>query len=135
MTPDERAIRLNELAQGLRSLDDETRWFERQDPAVRRAILAELAFYAWQARAAEQDRDAAIRRAGIKPGDTAAVLLRAGVPHVQLRKICALPDYQQVPAFRLLAALFGVADDRRRAQCAGQCTHPWHQLSSRRGPA
>ena len=128
MIPGKHLVRLNQLAQGKRSLEDEVRWFERLDPAARREVLDELAFYAWQARAEEDDREAAILRAGIKPGDTAAVLLRVGRPHVQLRKICALPDYQQVPAFRLLAALFGVADDRRRVQSAGQCSHGWHHL-------
>ncbi|WP_410564350.1 DUF5958 family protein [Amycolatopsis sp. cmx-4-61] len=128
MSLDGHAVRLNQLAQGTRSVEDETRWFEGLDPAGRRDVLDELAFYASQARAGEEDREAAILRAGIKPGDTAAVLLRAGPPHTQLRKICALPGYQQVPAFRLLAALFGVADDRRRVQCAGQCTHGWHHL-------
>ncbi|MEV6830233.1 DUF5958 family protein [Amycolatopsis sp. NPDC051102] len=135
MTLGERAVRLNELAQGLRPPAEEARWFERQDPPTRRAVLDELACYAGQARAGEEDRDEAILRSGVKPGDTAAVLLRVGPPHGRLRKICALPDYQQVPAFRLLAALFGVADDRRRAQCGGQCSHEWHHLSSRRGPA
>jgi hypothetical protein len=126
--PGKHEVRLNELAQGRRSIEDEARWFERLEPADRREVLDELAFYAWQARAGEEDREAAVLRAGIKPGDTAAVLLRVGPPHVQLRKICALPDYQQVPAFRLVAALFAVADDRRRVQCAGQCTHAWHHL-------
>ncbi|WP_328612682.1 DUF5958 family protein [Amycolatopsis sp. NBC_00355] len=123
----EHSARLNEPARGIRSLDDGTRWFARQDPAQRRVILDELAFYAGQARAAEEDRDEAIARAGIKTGDTAAVLLRAGRPDLQVRRICALPDYQQVPAFRLLVSLFGVADDRRRVRCGGTCHHAWHR--------
>ncbi|WP_442874528.1 DUF5958 family protein [Amycolatopsis sp. NBC_00438] len=76
----------------MRSLDDGTRRLERQDPAQRRVILDELAFYAGQARAAEEDRDEAIARAGIKTGDTAAVLLRAG-PGAITR-----PALKQLPA-------------------------------------
>ncbi|MFJ1760200.1 DUF5958 family protein [Amycolatopsis sp. NPDC088138] len=83
MIAGEHSARLNELARGSRSLDDGTRWFEQQNPAERRAVLDELAFYAGQARAAEEDRDEAIARAGIKTGDTAAVLLRAGRPDLQ----------------------------------------------------
>ncbi len=126
--PGKHSVRLNEPAQGIRALDDGARWFERRDPAERRVILDELAFYAWQARAGEEDRDEAITRAGIKAGDTAAVLLRAGEPRLRFRKICALPDYQQVPAFRLLVSVFGVADDRRRALCGSTGSHAWHRL-------
>ncbi|MCR6484207.1 DUF5958 family protein [Amycolatopsis sp. OK19-0408] len=128
MTPGERSDLLNRLAQRIRPLDEGAHWFERHDQAGRRAILDMLAEYVIQARADEQDRDEAITRAGVKEGDTAAVLLRVGEPRLQLRKICGLPGYQQVPAFRVLVSLLGVADDRRRVSCAGQCTHAWHQL-------
>jgi len=36
-----------------------------------------------------------------------------------------------VKAFRLLVALLGVADKRRRERfCADGCTHAWHRLAA-----
>ncbi|MFD7321069.1 DUF5958 family protein [Streptomyces sp. NPDC059875] len=43
----------------------------------------------------------------------------------------SLPAYELTKSFRLLVALFGIADTRRRAlYCAGGCGHAWHNLSA-----
>ncbi|MFE0192180.1 DUF5958 family protein [Streptomyces sp. NPDC058989] len=43
-----------------------------------------------------------------------------------------LPAYELTKAFRLLVALFSIADTRRRTlHCAGGCGHEWHNLSGR----
>ncbi|MET9412450.1 DUF5958 family protein [Streptomyces sp. NPDC002935] len=42
----------------------------------------------------------------------------------------ALPAYELTKSFRLLVALFSIADTRRRTlHCAGGCGHEWHNLS------
>ncbi|MDX2935586.1 DUF5958 family protein [Streptomyces ipomoeae] len=49
----------------------------------------------------------------------------------QLAKIINLPQGERVKAFRLLVALLGVADERRRARfCVNGCSHAWHNLGS-----
>ncbi|WP_274506119.1 DUF5958 family protein [Streptomyces murinus] len=49
--------------------------------------------------------------------------------------MATLPVHELTKSFRLLVALFGVADTRRRElYCAGGCTHAWHNLPGpRRG--
>ncbi|MGW3402826.1 DUF5958 family protein [Streptomyces zhihengii] len=40
-----------------------------------------------------------------------------------------LPATEHVKAFRVLVAVFAVADTRRRERhCKGACTHAWHNL-------
>ncbi|WP_406483046.1 DUF5958 family protein [Streptomyces sp. NBC_01615] len=49
-----------------------------------------------------------------------------------------LPSYDRARAFRLLVALFAIADTRRRERhCVGGCSHEWHQPDPREdaGPA
>nr|WP_256259290.1 DUF5958 family protein [Streptomyces mirabilis] len=42
-----------------------------------------------------------------------------------------LPSYDRARAFRLLVALFAIADTRRRERyCVGGCGHEWHRLSA-----
>ncbi|WP_327189671.1 DUF5958 family protein [Streptomyces xinghaiensis] len=42
-----------------------------------------------------------------------------------------LPAYELTKSFRLLIALFSIADTRRRTlYCAGGCSHAWHNLSA-----
>ncbi|MEU3026898.1 DUF5958 family protein [Streptomyces incarnatus] len=83
-----------------------------------------------QARAGEGDVAESIARSGIRAAHTPTVMLtkwRFGM--------AALPAHEVTKAFRLLVALFGVADTRRRKlYCAGGCTHEWHNLPDpRRG--
>ncbi|MFJ6528057.1 DUF5958 family protein [Streptomyces longwoodensis] len=41
----------------------------------------------------------------------------------------ALPGYELTESFRLLVALFSIADTHRRTlHCAGGCSHAWHNL-------
>ncbi|MGW2378501.1 DUF5958 family protein [Kitasatospora sp. NPDC001683] len=49
----------------------------------------------------------------------------------QLTKIIHLPQDERIKSFRLLVALLGVADERRRVRfCASGCRHGWHHLST-----
>ncbi|MEV5508231.1 DUF5958 family protein [Streptomyces orinoci] len=123
---------LNELAQGLRPLSEGLDWFEGLADDEQSLALRELAQFCVQARAVSDDGPEAIRRSGIRPTHTPAVLImRGGIGH-QLGKIAGLePVHERTKAFRLLVAVLSIADARRRARyCANGCGHQWHRLAS-----
>jgi hypothetical protein len=128
---DERTLRLNELAQGLRPLGQGVEWFENLAADEQFEVLRGLSGFCIQARATVEDGPESVRLAGIRPTHTPAVLITRGQLRGQLTKIISLPRDERVKAFRLLVALLGVADKRRRERfCADGCTHAWHQLSA-----
>ncbi|WP_328685492.1 DUF5958 family protein [Streptomyces sp. NBC_00343] len=133
---DERKVRLNELAQGLRPLAEGIEWFEGLAADERFEVLRDLGGFCVQARATLEDGPESVRLAGIRPTHTPAVLITRGQQlSAQLTKIINLPQDERVKAFRLLVALLGVADGRRREQlCAAGCTHAWHQLGREAAP-
>ncbi|WP_327231550.1 DUF5958 family protein [Streptomyces murinus] len=121
---------LNELAQGIKPLAEGVAWFEGLSEGDRREVLSTLVLFCGQARAVEGDVPESIARSGIRPTHTPAVMLtkwRFGM--------AALPAHELTKSFRLLVALFGIADTRRRKLwCAGGCAHEWHNLPGpRRG--
>ncbi|MEU3402183.1 DUF5958 family protein [Streptomyces filamentosus] len=127
----ERVVVLNQLAQGIRPLDQGVDWFGSLDGAEQFEVLRDLAGFCIQARALIEDGPEAIRRAGIRPTHTPAVLITRGHLAEQLAKIINLPQDERVKAFRLLVALLSVADERRRARfCAQGCSHAWHHLGT-----
>ncbi|MFF9179271.1 DUF5958 family protein [Streptomyces sp. NPDC014793] len=115
---------LNELAQGLRSVDEGVLWFKGLSEGDRRKVLHAVVLFSEQARARKEDVPDSIARSGIRPTHTPAVMLtkwRFGME--------ALPSYELTRSFRLLVALFSIADTRRRAlHCASGCSHAWHNL-------
>lgn len=121
---------LNELAQGLRPSSEGVEWFENLSEDDQRQALHALVLFCSQARAREDDVPASIARSGIRPTHTPAVMLtkwRFGMDR--------LPAYELTKAFRLLIALFSIADGRRRAlHCADGCGHEWHNLSAQPRP-
>ncbi|MGW0632309.1 DUF5958 family protein [Streptomyces sp. NPDC002758] len=116
---------LNELAQGLRPMAEGVEWFEALSEDGQRKVLHALVLFCGQAHAREDDVPESIARSGIRPTYTPAVMLtkwRFGMDQ--------LPAYELTKSFRLLAALFSIADTRRRTlPCAGGCGHEWHNLS------
>ena len=128
---DERAVRLNGLAQGLCPLGQGVEWFEGLPAEGQFEVLRDLAGFCIQAGATVEDGPESVCLAGIRPTHTPAVLI-AGQLRGQLEKIINLPEGERVKAFRLLVALLGVADKRRRELfCAGGCAHAWHWLAAR----
>jgi hypothetical protein len=115
---------LNELAQGLRPTAKGIEWFEGLSEDDRRKVLHTLVLFCGQARAREDDVPESIARSGIRPTHTPAVMLtkwRFGMDQ--------LPGYELTKSFRLLVALFSIADTRRRTlYCAEGCGHAWHNL-------
>lgn len=116
---------VNELAQGLRPTAEGVEWFEGLSEDGQRKVLHSLVEFCGQARACEDDVPESIARSGIRPTHTPAVMLtkwRFGM--------AALPAYELTKSFRLLVALFSIADTRRRTRhCADGCGHEWHNLS------
>ncbi|MFD5649542.1 DUF5958 family protein [Streptomyces sp. NPDC127039] len=115
---------LNELAQELRSVDEGVEWFKGLSEGDQRKVLHALVLFCGQARACEEDVPESIARSGIRLTHTPAVMLtkwRFGME--------TLPAYELTKSFRLLVALFSIADTRRRAlRCANGCGHAWHNL-------
>ncbi|MFE3557818.1 DUF5958 family protein [Streptomyces sp. NPDC059193] len=128
----DRDLILNELAQGLRPMPHGMEWFDGLSPEEQSETLLFLRHYCEQARAGEEDGPESIRRSGLRPTHTPAVLLVRGPINHQLGKIVSLaPLDERRKAFRLLVALLGVADERRREHfCADGCGHWWHNLSA-----
>jgi hypothetical protein len=120
---------LNELAQELKALETGIAWFSSLNPAEQGQVLRELSNYCIQAHPSQEETAESIRRAGLRPTHTPAMLIiRPGLPR-QLNKIIHLPQAERITSFRLLIALLGIADMRRRLQdCIDGCNHPWHHL-------
>jgi len=129
---DERTIILNELAQGLRPVPDGIAWFESLDDEEQINTLHVLGLFLLQAGATNDDAAESIERAGLKPTHTPAVLIARDPLPLYLGKVIGLPKEERLKSFRLLVALFTVADERRRrTRCANDCNHAWHHLDSR----
>ncbi|MFF3617315.1 DUF5958 family protein [Streptomyces sp. NPDC002580] len=124
-----RDVILNELAQGLRPMQEGVEWFDALPQEKQYEVLRHLSHHCLQARAVEEDGPESIRRAGLRPTHTPAVLITRSRIDQQLRKIAGLtPVDERRKAFRLLVALLAVADARRRVTfCRGDCGHWWHQ--------
>jgi hypothetical protein len=117
---------VNEVAQGLRTLDDGTTWFSALSPAGRQAVLQEVAGYAMQAHITTADGHAGVARSGVKPTANPSVMICMDPPRYGF---AALPADQHVKAFRVLVSVFSVADTRRRqTYCKGTYGHAWHNL-------
>src|SRR6478752_2328075 len=111
----ERDIILNELAQGLRPMSQGIEWFDTHSPEEQAGILLFLRHHCVQARAVAEDAPESIRRAGLRPTHTPAVLISRGRIDEQLGKIASLaPLDERRKAFRLLIAVLTIADARRR---------------------
>jgi hypothetical protein len=128
MRPSE--LQLNRIAQGLVHEDVGLQWFERLTAAERAAVLRDLAYITHQSNPKFEEVPQAVVRSGLNPTFTPCVVLRkADRPTNALSRIASLPEPEHVKSFRLLMALFSIADARRReTQCKDGCTHEWHNL-------
>ena len=125
----ERDIILNELAQGLRPMSQGIEWFDAHGPEEQAEVLLFLRHHCVQARAVTEDGPESIRRAGLRPTHTPAVLISRGSIDQQLGRIAGLTPVDERRKFRLLVAVLAVADERRRERfCSGGCGHWWHNL-------
>ncbi|MET9572887.1 DUF5958 family protein [Streptomyces virginiae] len=128
----ERDVMLNEFAQGLRPMSQGLEWFDALGPGGQSEALLCLRHHCVQARATQEDGPESVRRAGLRPTHTPAVLItRARFEH-QLGRIASLrPLDERRKALRLLVAVLAIADGRRRERfCPDGCGHWWHRLSA-----
>ncbi|MGI5404974.1 DUF5958 family protein [Streptomyces sp. CA-135486] len=132
----DRAVVLNELAQGLRPLSQGLEWFEGLTDVEQSVALRDLCQFCVQARATSGDALEGIRRSGLRPTHTPSVLVMRGQIDMQLGRVANLtPRHERIKAFRLLIQVLGLADARRRERfCADECSHEWHQLARGREP-
>jgi uncharacterized protein DUF5958 len=129
---DGRAVRgeteqvVNEIAQGLRMLDDGAAWFSGLSVAGRQEVLREAGGYVMQAHITAADGRAGVARSGVKPTANPSVMICMDPPRYGFAN---LPAEEHVKAFRVLVSVFAVADTRRReTECKGTCGHAWHHL-------
>ncbi|CAL9279814.1 DUF5958 family protein [Streptomyces sp. SudanB182_2057] len=117
---------VNEIAQGLRTLDAGVGWFSGLAPTCRQEVLREDAGYAMQAHITAADGRAGVARSGVKPTANPSVMICMDPPRYGF---AGLPATEHVNAFRVLVSVFAVADTRRReTYCRGACGHAWHNL-------
>lgn len=121
---------INEVAQGMRSLDEAVDWFSSLDEAGKDSVLREIVLYLIQVHVTAQDGRDGLARSGVKATMTPAVLIVREPILEQVGKIAGLPPNEHLKAFRVLLSTFAVADTRRREmECRGACGHAWHNLS------
>ncbi|MFI0716412.1 DUF5958 family protein [Streptomyces inhibens] len=127
MKPSERII--NEIAQGLISLEEGVKWFSSLEEADKKEVLHEIVRYAMQAHITTQDGREGVAKSGVKPTMTPAVLIAREPIVERMGTIINLPAAENTKAFRVLISAFSVADTRRReTECRGACSHEWHNL-------
>lgn len=119
---------VNEIAQGMRTLDAGMEWFSELAPAHRQEVLQEVAGYAMQAHVTAADGRAGVARSGVKPTANPSVMICMDPPRYGFAR---LPAAEHTAAFRVLVSVFAVADARRRAMyCKDGCGHAWHNLQT-----
>ncbi|WP_225636641.1 DUF5958 family protein [Streptomyces solaniscabiei] len=117
---------VNEIAQGLRTLDAGVAWFSGFASACQQEVLGEIAGYAMQAHVTAAEGRAGVARSGVKPTATPSVMICKDPPRYGF---AGLPAAEHVKAFRVLISVFAIADTRRReTYCKGTCRHAWHNL-------
>ncbi|MFE2936871.1 DUF5958 family protein [Streptomyces sp. NPDC059278] len=122
---------VNEIAQGLRTLDNGTAWFSGLTPAGRQEVLREVGGYVMQAHITAEDGCAGVARSGVKPTANPSVMICMDPPRYGFAN---LPADEHVKAFCVLVSVCAVADTRRReTDCRGTCGHAWHHLPTTAG--
>jgi len=129
LTPYE--LQLNRIAQDLISVADGVAWFQGLGSDEKRSVLRVLQHITNQAHPLKSEVEPAITQAGLKPTFTPCVIvLKAETPEKGFAKLPTLPQDEWVKSFRLLMALFTLADRRRRESvCRNGCSHEWHNLA------
>ena len=123
----ENEILLNQIAQGVRSLEDGLKLLAEIPPVTRKELWSSLRMMVQQAHPALDDVEEAIKLSNLKPSFTPCVLmLKDQRPH-QVQRITQLPENEAEKSFMLLIAVFAITDRRRRSSCPKDCCHGWHR--------
>jgi len=121
---------INEVAQGLRPMEEAVAWFSALEQSEQKAVLQEVVRHSMQAHATAEDGRVGQSLSGVKRTMTPAVLITREPILEQMGKIINLPSGEYIKSFRVLVSTFTIADTRRReTECRGTCSHAWHNLS------
>jgi len=121
-----RQLLLNRVAQDICPVHLLLEEVESADEPSRLAWFDELAMAVMQSHPMPTEVEQAIAHAGLKPTFTPCVLVRTKPFRQALRVMRGLPLDENPKTFRLLVALLGIADGRRRESCGRECNHWWH---------
>jgi hypothetical protein len=120
---------INEVTQGLRSMEEAVSWFSSLEQVEQKEVLHEVVRYSIQAHVTDEDGRVGLSQSGVKPTMTPAVLIVREPILEQMGEMIDLPSNEYVKSFRVLLSTFAVADTRRReTECRGACSHDWHNL-------
>jgi hypothetical protein len=123
-------IQINSFAQGLRTMNELTDWFELKDNQLKRDILSQTWDFLQNTRPTDGEINEGINNSGQKDTYTAATLLRRFNFKEARLKIMELPDNELTKTFKYIVTIFKVSDTRRRTvECKGLCGHFWHNLT------
>ena len=130
LSPD--AKMLNRVAQGRLPFIDAVRWFESLLESEQPGWLRTIALMCHQSHPLSEEIDPAIMLGELKPTFTPCVMVRTALrPEHALDRIVDLPAGERQKAFRLMFALYCIADTRRRqTQCKNGCSHEWHNFDT-----
>lgn len=121
----ETEILLNQIAQEVRSVEEGLQLITSSDGAE--DLWLALRMMVRQAHPTALDVEEAIVSAGLKPTYTPCVLLLKDQRPHQVQRVMTLPENELEKAFRLLLAVFAIADRRRQESCPVNCQHGWHR--------
>jgi hypothetical protein len=130
-------VHLNEVAQGLRSLDESCSTFMSKSTDEQLVILRELAFFCREASANRWDVRRAIKQAGLpthfhplwRPGRKwSSFGENFGTTKRGKRILDELNPQELSRQYDYLMRLFTIADATRRRFCGSNCGHWWHNL-------
>ena len=125
----DRELKINQIAQGLVSMEDGLKWFNDASPEQRVEIMRSLDLCVFQSHPTEDDIEKGIKKSGLKQTYTPCVLILKKPLDQAREQIMSLADLDLRRSFVLLISVFSVADSRRReTECKGQCSHEWHNM-------
>ncbi|NKC16808.1 MAG: hypothetical protein GKR94_32830 [Gammaproteobacteria bacterium] len=129
-------IYLNQLAQGIKSVNKAVEWFVDLADNFQLDVLTKLAFFILQAGGLGRDVEEAIFLSGLRKTYTPCqLLLKAQRDEPEgnillkqvLTKAINLPENERQKSFRLLLALFSIADKRKRSRGLDPDKYWWHR--------
>jgi hypothetical protein len=120
-------ILLNRLRQNPSIVADGEQWFDSLGAAKQHVVLQILAHMAIQSGATANDVERAIQLAKLKPTFTPCVVFLRNDMRIACAKALGLPTGEFQRLFRLLLAIYALADERRLLTCGQSCEHWWHE--------
>ncbi|GLS25727.1 DUF5958 family protein [Marinibactrum halimedae] len=128
-------IYLNQISQGVKPLNEAVEWFISAKE-IQIEVLRRLIYFILQSGALGKDVESAISNSGLKPTFTPCQLLlkvfreepNGNIMLSQsLSNIANLPESEREKSFKLLLAMFSIADKRKREKGLQPEKYWWHK--------